>query len=877
MPRLVVSPHRTLILEDDARAVPACYEAFLRGTGHGILYLDTADSNFMEEASFCYFKDFSRLYLSLFAAAADHATPLPFPAEHLAGLLSSVPEMKGAEYVDAEFLLWLWQKTGRALDLEITESRQDVASFFAARHGEWNLLGRVCFHLAENKNSESSPFAFLATYVHRLSSDGTSKHLPLKQALAEYAGQKDTLLTLLSPIHKATEESAFLNELVGSGRIYHPLAWKPAEAYQFLKDIPLFEKAGIAVKIPNWWKKKQRSPEIKVSIGEDKPKGIGFGALLDFRASLVLGDEALTEEELANLLMRSENLVFFKGQWVEIDQQKLSDLLTNWKKINRQMQDGVSLSEGMRFLSGMEYPVSGSTGSGADAPSIRVVEGTFLKEMLSNLRTPKADVTGLLAGHLRAVLRPYQEQGVAWLALLNQLRLGAILADDMGLGKTLQVISLLTIKKQQPQKFMSAPSLLVVPASLLGNWKAELMRFSPELSFHILHMSEGGMEEPEVLDMNLIITTYGGVLRKPWLAKHQWDMVILDEAQAIKNPDTKQTKAVKALSAQHKLALTGTPVENRLSDLWSLFDFVSPGLLGSAKEFASFLKAKRKADDSPYTHIRQLVSPYILRRMKTDKRIISDLPDKTEIKSWCQLSKAQAALYQQAVDGLMNDIRDKEAMERRGIIFSYLMRFKQICNHPSQWVKDGEFAPEASGKFLRLQEICETVASKQEKMLVFTQFQEMTEPLARFLKSIFGKEGLVLHGGTEVRKRSSMVEAFQKDDGPPFFVLSLKAGGTGLNLTAASHVVHFDRWWNPAIENQATDRAFRIGQKKNVLVHKFICKGTLEDEIDCMIEEKMALSKEVMECDGGMVLTEMSDQDLLKVVALDLKAAMGDG
>ncbi|MFH1158291.1 MAG: DEAD/DEAH box helicase, partial [Pseudomonadota bacterium] len=312
---------------------------------------------------------------------------------------------------------------------------------------------------------------------------------------------------------------------------------------------------------------------------------------------------------------------------------------------------------------------------------------------------------------------------------------------------------------------------------------------------------------------------------------------------------------------------------NRLSDLWSLFDFASPGLLGSAKEFDRFMKRKDERGNPPHAVLRALTRPYILRRLKTDKSIISDLPDKTEMKTYCQLTKAQTALYEQAVEKLALDLKSSDGIQRRGIILSYLMRFKQICNHPSQWVKDSGFAPQDSGKFLRLRDICEVIAEKQEKALVFTQFREMTEPLAAFLRGIFGREGLILHGETPVGKRPGMVAEFQRDEGPPFFVLSLKAGGIGLNLTAASHVIHFDRWWNPAVENQATDRAFRIGQKRNVLVHKFICRGTLEERIDEMIESKRALSGMVMEDAGGALLTEMSDKELLKLVALDIRSA----
>jgi non-specific serine/threonine protein kinase len=460
--------------------------------------------------------------------------------------------------------------------------------------------------------------------------------------------------------------------------------------------------------------------------------------------------------------------------------------------------------------------------------------------------------------------------------MLNKMQMGAILADDMGLGKTIQIISLLLLKKhfEKVQAGMKQnPALLVVPASLIGNWKSEIEKFGPSLNLWIAHSSGDGAKEPSVLDFDLVITTYGSLTRLEWLSKQEWSLHIADEAQVIKNPSAKQTKAIKELKSPHRIALTGTPVENNLSDLWSLFDFVSPGLLGTAKSFDAFIKSKRNSKN-PYASLRQLVRPYILRRLKTDKNVISDLPDKSELKSYCQLTKAQVALYQKSVESLSREIEGLDGIKRRGVVLSYLMRFKQICNHPAQFVKSGEFTLNQSGKFQRLKEICEVISEKQEKVLIFTQFKEMTEPISFFLESIFNKQGLILHGETPIKKRGAMVAQFQQDSGPPFFVLSLKAGGTGLNLTHASHVIHFDRWWNPAVENQATDRAFRIGQKKNVLVHKFICKGTLEEKIDALIDSKKAISREILEeSEGSPLLTEMSNDELLKIVSLDINSA----
>jgi len=428
-----------------------------------------------------------------------------------------------------------------------------------------------------------------------------------------------------------------------------------------------------------------------------------------------------------------------------------------------------------------------------------------------------------------------------------------------------------------------APSLLVAPASLLSNWTAEIERFAPALKAVVAHPSAMPADQlkalgPESVDnLDLVITSYGSLLRLPWLAETNWSLAILDEAQAIKNPHAKQTRAAGNLRARARIVLTGTPVENRLADLWSIFNFINPGLLGSAREFSSFAKRLTDRPHNPYGPLRDLIRPYILRRLKTDKAVIADLPDKTEIKAYCHLSRKQAALYQQAVRELGEGLADTDGMRRRGVVLAFLLRFKQICNHPSQWLGDGAWQEADSGKLARLREIAEVLAARQEKALVFTQFREMTEPLAVFLGGIFGLPGLVLHGETEVKKRQDLVRRFQDDESVPFFVLSVKAGGTGLNLTAASHVIHFDRWWNPAVEDQATDRAFRIGQTKNVLVHKFVCRGTVEEKIDDLIESKKRLSKDLIEGGGELLLTEMKDDELLKLVSLDINAALKEG
>jgi non-specific serine/threonine protein kinase len=436
---------------------------------------------------------------------------------------------------------------------------------------------------------------------------------------------------------------------------------------------------------------------------------------------------------------------------------------------------------------------------------------------------------------------------------------------------------LLVLRRQNGERRRT--SVIVAPASLVANWESEVRRFAPSLRTFIAHPSVTptaelrSVDSDRLRDIDLVLTSYGTLARMPALAKISWEVAVLDEAQAIKNPSAKQTRAVKQLEARARIALTGTPVENRVGDLWSIFDFINVGLLGTNTEFGRFNKRLAANPQRGYGPLRDLVRPYILRRLKTDRSIVADLPDKTEVKAFCPLTRKQAALYQRSVTELATALAAADGIKRKGVVLSFLMRFKQICNHPSQWLGDGTWAEADSGKLARLREIVEVIAAKQEKALVFTQFREIITPLAAFLGSVFGRPGLVLHGETEVKKRHALVRQFQEDERVPFFVLSLKAGGTGLNLTAASHVIHFDRWWNPAVEDQATDRAFRIGQTKNVLVHKLLCRGTVEAKIDLLIESKRQLSQELLEGGADTLLTEMTNEELLELVALDLRAA----
>ena len=886
LPRVVAAGgDDEVVAGDQGSAIAAAFEG---GAGKGALHLGAVEVGTSLPPAFAYFRELGHELVARACAHPDlealrDQVPIEPPLERLEQMAGAVPPIRGGEYVTAEALGAVWRQADQALRGELAGWRGSIAAWLHGKSSAWATVGRVCFHLAENKRDPDAPFAFLATYTTRLSSKGAPQHRPLGHALEESRAARDRhgLLALLLPVQRAADKSALVREMVQRGDIYHPLRWTPREAHAFLKEVPALEAAGVVVRVPDWWNARAPPrPQVQVTVGGRPPSQLGTDAVLDFSVQVAIDGEPLSPDERRAILQATDGLVLIKGRWVEADGARLRDVLDHWKGVEQTAKrDGVSFHEAMRMLAG--GPVSGGAGSMIPQTArawTRVEPGPWMKGVLQGLRAPDALAAVDAGGELRAALRPYQRVGVQWLWWAHELGLGVCLADDMGLGKTLQVIALLLLRRRSRARL---PALLVVPASLVANWRAEAERFCPSLRLIVAHAASTGATElgalrAEDLDAaDAVLTTYGSLGRIGWLLEREWGLIVLDEAQAIKNPGAKQTRATKALRGRTRLALTGTPIENRIGDLWSLFDFLAPGLLGSAKQFGDAAKHMAQQDDG-YGPLRSLVGPYILRRLKTDKRVIDDLPEKTEVTAFCGLTRVQAALYQRAVDDLARTLDEREGIERRGAILAALLRFKQICNHPSHWLGDGVWAPEASGKLARLREICEPVAARQEKALVFTQFREMTAPLATLLATVFGREGLVLHGSVPVRQRKALVDAFQDEGGPPFFVLSLKAGGTGLNLTAASHVVHFDRWWNPAVENQATDRAFRIGQKRNVLVHKFVCRGTIEERIDALIASKRALAESVVEGSADASLTELPNEELMRLVTLDLASALGE-
>ena len=877
---------------DDGPTLPASRanrikRAFSDGRGYGVLFLGAAEFGTDLHASLGYWRDLGQSLVAKACAVFDPTDLQSFVApkydrQELDAFARAAPPMQGSELISSALLADYWTDACAALAEKAREHPDGIQGYLKAHSSIWNAVGRVCFHLAENKRDPDYPFAFIATYAHKVSEQAKLQHLPLNRALQEYAGAKNKkqLLVLLSPLARAAQRSALMRDLVDSGDVYHALSWTAAEAHRFLCEIPVYEQAGVIVRMPDWWSARKRPrPKVSVSVGGKAPSGLGMSALLDFDVKITLDGVALSKKEIEALLASSEGLALIRGKWVEVDGEKLSEVLDQWGDLQAQAQArGVSFAEAMRLLAGADLNGASSEGTaGARSEWSEVVAGKWLTGKLDSLRSPRLRAEIESGAGLNAELRPYQKLGVQWLWALRSLELGGCLADDMGLGKTIQVLAILSMLQREKAE---GTDLLVVPASLIDNWHSEMQRFAPALNVLVAHPSHiprtslCAVQASAVDAYDAVITSYATVMRTKWMNEYRWRCLILDEAQAIKNPGAKQTGAVKALDAKWRLALTGTPVENKLGDLWSIFDFLNPGLLGSAKAFNGFCKSLSARKHNAYAPLRTLVQPYIMRRLKTDQSIISDLPDKTEVTAHCLLSKQQAALYQRSVTELKRAIEEIDGIKRRGTVLAFLMRFKQICNHPSQWLGDNQYIAEHSGKFARLRELCEPIAARQDKVLVFTQFREITEPLASFLAAIFGKAGLTLHGGTAVKSRQSLVQRFQDDENVPFMILSLKAGGTGLNLTAASHVIHFDRWWNPAVENQATDRAFRIGQNKNVLVHKFVCKGTVEERIDELIADKQRLSDEILSGGTEGALTELSNDELLALVSLDMRSAV---
>jgi SNF2 family DNA or RNA helicase len=690
-------------------------------------------------------------------------------------------------------------------------------------------------------------------------------------------------------------EQDLLLELGYAARIY-PKFWEGLEtdepvsvfvdldtAFEFLKESAwVLEDAGYKVIVPAWWTPKGRQ-RAKVRLqakgkslsgGKDKSKSyFSFETLVEYQYELSIAGEVVSEKEWKQLVNAKAPLVQFRGQWMELDRDKMQQMLEFWQKQQKENPE-LSLLQLMKLAAAEEEDLE-----------IEFERNQALSDMLTKLNDKSQMELTSEPNQFQGRLRDYQKRGLSWLAYLETLGLNGCLADDMGLGKTVQVIARLAQEREQAKAngiTLVPPTLLIAPTSVIGNWYKEIEKFAPHLRAMVHHGSQRHQEEQDFLSHvqqhDVVITSFT-LARKDAVLLHQvtWQRIVLDEAQNIKNPKAAQTKAILKLPAIHRLALTGTPVENRLLDLWSIFNFLNPGYLGNESQFRkSFeIPIQKNNDTRQSTTLKRLVEPFILRRLKTDQSIIKDLPDKVEQKLYCNLTKEQASLYEAVVKDVEEKIQTLEGIQRKGLILATLTKLKQICNHPMQFLQDNsEFTPERSHKLSRLLEMVEEVIDEGESLLIFSQFTEIGDAIEKYFRHTCHYNTYYIHGGTNRDKRERMIAEFQDPETEPSaFVLSLKAGGVGITLTKANHVFHFDRWWNPAVEDQATDRAFRIGQKKNVFVHKFVALGTLEERIDQMIEDKKKLAGSIVGADESW-LTELDNDAFKQLISLNRSAIL---
>ncbi len=754
-----------------------------------------------------------------------------YETEEIDRIAGDVPFAVGSRYVDRK-----WVK--RQLDVLLSCYKKEIATFtqsvdiyFNMKNESLLFPSRIYFHLVENKN-DMYPFAFMATYTTK-DEEGKVHHYPLRFALTEYKNDLEGLSRLISPISRLSSSSEIIKGMIESGRIFYPVRFTEEEAYDFLLHAEEFEGEGLECRIPNFWRKKGRYTSLSISVQKGN---MSAGKIIAIHPKMVYEGIAITKKEIEDLLDMKAGLAFLKGKWVALDSDKLKALLESYDLFSSPM----SIADVVKYSSGIKkskVKLSFSDKNWLDSLSKAVSE---------NISIPDS---------AKITLRPYQTEGFKYLYAMNTLGFGFCLADDMGLGKTVQVLAYLeTLRVEKKARRV----LLVLPSSLIGNWESEIRTFTPSLDYDIYHGSAR-----ELGKGFLTITTYGVAAKDEKLALESWDLVILDEAQYIKNSATKAYKALSAMKRKRSVILTGTPLENNLMNLWSLMEYINPGFLGTKTEFSRYAK---DVDIGRISSLKRAISPFILRRLKTDKSIIKDLPDKVESSLFVNLSKEQIILYNKVVKDLEESIKEKEGeFEKKGMVLAAIAKLKAICNHPDQYSGESIYKEDESGKFELLKEVAGTIYSNREKVLVFTQFKEIIPALDNLLSSVFGTHGLIIDGTVSAKKRTEIVKKFQNGEAP-FMVLSLRAAGVGLNLTKASNVIHFDRWWNPAVENQATDRAYRIGQKEKVMVYKFISKDTIEEKIDALIKSKKALSDSLLNDLDSDMLSKLSAEELIEAM-----------
>lgn len=847
---------------DSCKTAKRCASAFAQSATYGLLHLLRKEGFSQLPPDLAFWREWMRsLFIHcVLTQRVDPRARLEIPDTLFASWsrrARRIPQYSKLT-LKGQRVLWKAQKEWFS-ELMAAEGQKLVAEFMG---GEWLRIGDLYLAIRQS-NSPSYPFVLVIYYVDGLSKGETSSLSSVRGPLLGESNVPKFGEYIYDLLEKAAERSSTLRRLLDSQELFGPCSLIPRDAHALLLDIPALEEMGITCEVPQWWK--QRKPprlSTRAYLGGKTPSGAGMGGMLDVRTTYIVDEHELSRAEWCQLVNESVNgLVRIRERWVELDRARIETAMAVWRASEKQRKRGqVPFIEAIKTLDSPRKSESGQGEHFVAGPWFARVRGAIRRQEILDEFAPDRDFYG--------VLRPYQRAGVAWMAMLSTLGVGALLADDMGLGKTVQVIALIVGLRR---KGGVCPLLLVVPASLIGNWQEELEKFARGIHYTIAHRDFGDMEK--AMSSEIVLTSYATLRHRPQLRERKWDTVVIDEAQMIKNSSTKLARALKSLSSRHRVALTGTPIENHPGDLWSLMDFLNPGALGTATAFRKQWRRARE-DEVALEELRAKIQPFVLRRRKSDPEIALEMPEKVVKTAYCGLTETQAELYCQALVAGQERIKESGESGRGGVVLNLISQLKQICDHPDLYLGTGDFEPAVSDKFLRLRRIAEEIVASGEKALVFTQYATLTEPLAEFLAATFGRRGLILDGKTPVKRRAESVAEFQCEDGPPFMVLTINAGGKGLNLTEASHVIHFDLWWNPAWEDQATDRVHRIGQSRKVVVHRMVARGGIEEKIDQMIQRKRAMADKFMGADIEKSFQSMSNEELGLVLALDRARAM---
>ena len=846
----------------------------------GFFHLATKQLGVRLPAALSYFREFIKsIYIHwILAHRATGAAPGDAPVGMLEAWASVAQDVPRLETLHVETLRGIWTALRQSTRASLAEHKMSIRELMEQHGEEWHDIGTPFLKLADGSGEAERPFSLFSGYASGISLSNTTIATPIAGVIfgeCRVPGLGRHYYTLL---RRAAELSGVVRRLLDSQEIFGVCPLIPRDAHELLRDAPGIREIGLKVYVPMWWRDIKPPPlAVRTHVGSAAPKRIGSQPLLDLRTSYVVGDHALSEAEWRQIVRNSvDGLVLVRGVWTLLDRARVEAAMKAGRRGEElRARGGATYGEALELM-GADV-VADAPSSAASAEEVRhgetiesFIPGPWLAEAQAAIARYDLRSEANPGVLLRGQLRGYQRQGVSWLSLMMDVGAGACLADDMGLGKSYQVIALIVALQSRGAP---GPHLIVVPASLLANWREELTKWAPTLEVGVVH---GPDDETSAGRPYVTLTSYGTLMRRPALQEPPWELIVLDEAQAIKNPDAKLTRTVKSLKSRRRICVTGTPIENHIGDLWSIMDFLNPGLLGDAGKFRAWARGLSPGA-AGLAPLRKLVRPFILRRLKTDPDVAPHLPPKVEARVYCGLTALQSNLYGQAYYRVQTELAAAEGIARHGLAFTLLNHLKQICNHPAQYLKDNDYDPHSSGKFICLAQLARTIAERGEKVLVFTQYQTITAALAAHLEPVFGRPGLVLDGETPVKQRQKLVAQFQDDGGPPFVVLTYKVGGTGFNLTAACNVIHFDRWYNPAVENQATDRAYRLGQTKGVVVHKFICRGTLEERIEQLLYHKEGIAAGILAADDEepISLGDLSPDELLSLAALDPDRARG--